>query len=63
MGLQKCEDLCEHLANDPRIPDAKIVVSTSSLDVYGNHFLKNHMVIPLPFSLADIEKTYSNANS
>lgn len=55
MESDKCRELCEHLAKDPRIPGVKIALAVPQGKECGEGFQGDISVIPQPFTLAELE--------
>jgi excisionase family DNA binding protein len=55
--LAKCEELCEHLADDPRIPGVKVLLALlPHRRNRANIQRENVMIIDQPFSAAELER-------
>ncbi|MBI5117517.1 excisionase family DNA-binding protein [Candidatus Poribacteria bacterium] len=54
--LEKCEELCRHLACDPRIPGVEIILAVPRDKNIETNLVGGITVIEQPFCIADIEK-------
>jgi excisionase family DNA binding protein len=55
MELVKCEELCMHLANDPRIPWVKIMLAVPPGAKCGANLLDSVAVVDQPFGIDELE--------
>jgi excisionase family DNA binding protein len=60
MELVKCEELCIHLANDPRIPWVKIVLAVPPDKECTTNLMGGISVIAQPFGIGELEDCVDN---
>jgi excisionase family DNA binding protein len=58
--LDQCEELCQHLANDPRIPGVEIILAMPPGSKTETRLRGGVAIIDQPFGISEVEKLVEN---